>query len=397
MTDPQARILIGSSPVAAGNRHTYLIFERSDGSQTVVRGGPTRSPDGDPLVALADSAALGSDRFGDIKVSSSPYQSLYPAYQRATARGLEPVPVAEADPSDPSLKKDARGQPYLTVERGIDWPLPGEHHERRELWTGTDAELQVKLQAARQAGRQITDAGLEYSPLSNNCNNVSTALLKAIDVTPKLPVTEDGTAVSAPAFGEPLHQNIGPGGWRSGYRFDGKTWSSEEGQPIRPPVKPAADGSLDNAPPSRSGPSSSAQIEGSAANGSGLLDPSNPAHGLYLQAYAGVARLDAQYGRAPDLQSQQFAAALAVQSKADGLASIEQVLLNNDGTRAFAVDNADASAPWARRSAIDVLAAVQQPLDASNAALERLNTQASHQQQHLQATEVQAQSAPRMG
>ncbi len=57
----------------------------------------------------------------------------------------------------------------------------------------------------------------------------------------------------------------------------------------------------------------------------------------------------------------------------------------------------DASAPWARRSAIDVLAAVQQPLDASNAALELLNTQASHQQQHLQATEVQAQSAPRMG
>lgn len=314
-----------------------------------------------------------------------------------TERGLEVVPVAETDPSDPSLKKDARGRPFITQERGIDWPLPGEYHERRELWTGTDAELQLKLRDARKVGQQITDAGLEYSPLYNNCNNVSTTLLKAIHVKAELPRQQDGETVSAPAFGEPLHQNIGPAGSRSGYQFDGKTWTSDEdGRGILPPVKPAT-GQQDNAarPPPRSGSSSSAPLDDAAHSRRNLLDPANADHGLHLQAYAGVARLGAQFGRTPDLQSQQFAAALAVQSKADGLTSIEQVLLNDTGTHAFAVDNADASASWARRSAIEVLAAVQQPLDASSAQLVQLNAQSSLQQA-APAMDGRAPTAPRM-
>ncbi len=395
MSDHDAKILIGSSPVGGGKRHTYLIFEGSDGQQTIVRGGPMQDPDGDAMGAMLDSAVLGTERYGSIKVSSSPYQPTYKTYQRENGDVVENVPVAEANPSDPSLRRDKEGNPIISEQRGIDWPLQGETHERRVLWTGTDAQLQAKLGIALQVGQQITQAGLEYAPLSNNCNNVSTALLKAVGVTPGLPVMEDGTAVSAPAFGEPLHQNIGPAGWRSGYRFDGKTWMSEDGLVIPPPIKPKASGSPDNAapPPPGSGSSGSAQIDEPTRNSRNLLDPANADHGLYLQAYAGVAKLDARFGRTPDLQSQQLAAALAVQGKADGLTSIQQVLLNDDGTRAFAVDNADASAPWARRSSVEVMAALQQPLEESTARMGQANARAAEQRD---VDVVQAQAGPRV-
>lgn len=38
--DGQAKIIVGASVVAGDRRHLYLLFERIDGSQIVVRGGP---------------------------------------------------------------------------------------------------------------------------------------------------------------------------------------------------------------------------------------------------------------------------------------------------------------------------------------------------------------------
>jgi len=394
VSEGDAKIWIAASPLAAGQRHTYLIFEASDGNRTVVRGGPSSSPEGNPLAAMAGSTILGSDNYGDIQVRSSPYQAHFPAYRRYDANGgWEFVPVAEANPSDPAIER-VDGKLVVIQAKGIDWPAPGEHHERRVLWTGTDAELQAKLHAAREAGKQITNAGLEYSPLSNNCNNVSTTLLTAIGIKPELPTQTDGTPVSAPAFGEPLHQSIGPGGWRSGYQFDGRGWKGEDGRAIPPPVKGEATEPLDRQTPAPSRPgSSSAQSDAPSRERDGALHPSHPGHDLYLQAYAGVARLDEQFGRTPDGQSQRLAAALAAQGRADGLETIQQVLLNDTGTRAFAVDNADASAPWARRSAVEVVAALQQPAEESAARMGQANARATEQRD---VDVVQAQAGPRV-
>ena len=68
-----------------------------------------------------------------------------------------------------------------------------------------------------------------------------------------------------------------------------------------------------------------------------LIDPKNPDHSLYRQALAGVHKLDADLGRAPDQHSDQLAAGLVVAAKREGLTKIDIVMLSEDGSRAFAV------------------------------------------------------------
>lgn len=67
-----------------------------------------------------------------------------------------------------------------------------------------------------------------------------------------------------------------------------------------------------------------------------LADSKNPDHALYEQALAGVHRLDANMGRSPDEQSSQLAAGLVVAAKHEGMTKIDNVMLSEDGSRAFA-------------------------------------------------------------
>jgi hypothetical protein len=69
----------------------------------------------------------------------------------------------------------------------------------------------------------------------------------------------------------------------------------------------------------------------------GMDDPNHPGYDMYKQAYAGVAKLNAQHDVAPSERDKDFAAALAVQAKAQGLDRIDHVLLSPDGSKSFAV------------------------------------------------------------
>ncbi|WP_426700975.1 XVIPCD domain-containing protein [Rhodanobacter sp. Col0626] len=71
----------------------------------------------------------------------------------------------------------------------------------------------------------------------------------------------------------------------------------------------------------------------------GLEHASNPDHALYMQAQKAVHDLDARQGRTSDQHSNNLAAALTVAARRDGLDRIDQVALNDDGSRAFAVQN----------------------------------------------------------
>ena len=108
--------------------------------------------------------------------------------------------------------------------------------------------------------------------------------------------------------------------------------------------------------------------------------PDHQDHRLFLQARDGITRLDREHGREPDERSEQLAAALAVQSKAEGLQSISHVALSRDGSRVFAVDTPDIAAEWRKRAHVDVASGMQQPVEASNAQLRQVNEQLAQQQ-----------------
>jgi hypothetical protein len=77
--EKSARIIVGASEVAGDRRHLYLLFERSDGSRIVVRGGPDARSEGNDLANLAESTLLGSEKFGHLVVDAAPYVPPYEA------------------------------------------------------------------------------------------------------------------------------------------------------------------------------------------------------------------------------------------------------------------------------------------------------------------------------
>lgn len=343
MPDDQAKIIVGASPVAANHRHTYLIFETSDGRQTVVRGGPDAHAEGSQVGNLLDSTVFGSNDFGKIRVDSAPYvPPLDMAYKAEPDGNFVAVPIYQIDPNDKSIQRDAKGHLITDRHYAPDWPLPGETHERIIAWRGSDTELNKKLETALQVGQQINEAKLEYSPLYNNSNGVTSNVLKAIEVQQKLPVDKDENAVNAPDFGQPLYQNVGIVSHLSGYSLDGNRWKDQNGDRINPPKdgEPIVPIDLSEKESERSFfDSRSSSIENGKVHPKDppLINvPEHPDYPLFQQAQRGIYAVDEKLGRTPDLQSEQLAALLTVVAKQRGLTSIDHVRLSEDGSRAFA-------------------------------------------------------------
>lgn len=131
-------------------------------------------------------------------------------------------------------------------------------------------------------------------------------------------------------------------------------------------------------------PSSDAQVYAST-DMRDSLSPDNP---RFLKAYAEIASIEESRGRAPDAASERLAAVATVQSKVDGLDSIGSVVMNADATRAFITNTEDPSVLWAKRSTIDVAAAVATPVEASNAKLDQVNTSLAARSQGAEVQEV---------
>ena len=98
-----------------------------------------------------------------------------------------------------------------------------------------------------------------------------------------------------------------------------------------------------------------------------LANPKNPDHALYEQALAGVHKLDANLGRMPDQQSDQLAAGLVVAAKREGLSRVDNVMLSEDGSRAFAVQG-KLDSPLRQIAHVQTAEAVNTPIDKSSAA-----------------------------
>ncbi|WP_329743301.1 XVIPCD domain-containing protein [Dyella sp. A6] len=93
-----------------------------------------------------------------------------------------------------------------------------------------------------------------------------------------------------------------------------------------------------------------------------LIDAHHPDHGLFEQALAGVRRLDGEQGRATDGHSLNLAAALTVEAKREGLHRIDQVILNNDASRTFAIQYPNSLIETRKVATVDTMTAVQTPM-----------------------------------
>lgn len=97
-----------------------------------------------------------------------------------------------------------------------------------------------------------------------------------------------------------------------------------------------------------------------------LADITHPGNGMYLQSLDAVHRLDAQHGRPPDQRSNNLAAALAVAAHANGMSRVDQVVLSDDASRAFAIQG-DMASLIKRYTDVNVVQAVATPVAQSSA------------------------------
>lgn len=70
-----------------------------------------------------------------------------------------------------------------------------------------------------------------------------------------------------------------------------------------------------------------------------LSDKNYPGHALYLEAQKAVHELDRNMGRTSDKQSEHLAGASAAAAEKAGLQHIDKIVLTEDGSRAFAVQD----------------------------------------------------------
>ncbi|HEY9133208.1 MAG TPA: peptidoglycan-binding domain-containing protein [Dyella sp.] len=114
----------------------------------------------------------------------------------------------------------------------------------------------------------------------------------------------------------------------------------------------------------------------------GLNDATHPGHAIYRQALDAVHRLDAQQGRTSDQRSDNLAAALVVAAREHGMTRVDHVVLNDNASRAYAVQG-DLNSPFKQYADVNVATAVMTPVAQSSAAWERANPPQPAQNQHV--------------
>jgi len=91
----------------------------------------------------------------------------------------------------------------------------------------------------------------------------------------------------------------------------------------------------------------------------------HPDHALFQQARGAVHQLDASHQRTPDQRSENLAAALTVAARQNGMSQIHHVVLNDDASRAYAVEG-DLKSPFKRIAQVDTAQAMATPIEASS-------------------------------
>lgn len=134
-----------------------------------------------------------------------------------------------------------------------------------------------------------------------------------------------------------------------------------------------------------------APIPTPARNDSDIRRADHPGHELFTQAYREASAVDKQLGRKPDENTQKLAGALALAAARDGLKQINHVVLNDDGSKAYAVQG-ELNSPHKKYVEVSTHQAISTPLEQTSQSWTA--AVATHQQeaQAQQATQAQNQA-----
>ncbi|RAO75775.1 XVIPCD domain-containing protein [Dyella jiangningensis] len=123
-----------------------------------------------------------------------------------------------------------------------------------------------------------------------------------------------------------------------------------------------------------------------ATQKSRLDNEAHPDHALFRQTRSAVHQLDTSHQRAPDQRSDNLAAALTVAARQNGMSQVNHVVLNDDATRAYAVQG-DLKSPFKQIAQVDTAQAMATPIEKSSTTWE-------HQQTQWQTNQALARTPP---
>ncbi|MEX1828778.1 XVIPCD domain-containing protein [Luteibacter sp. CQ10] len=135
------------------------------------------------------------------------------------------------------------------------------------------------------------------------------------------------------------------------------------------------------------GPKTLASMRAQGKATPGLNSPDHAGNTIFNGATDATKRLDERHGRTPDEQSQRIAGAATVAAMKGGLDHIDHIVMNDDGSKGYAVQG-DLNSPLKKVAEFDVNTALATPLEKSSEAALQVQNQA-----HAQAPLQQQQQA----
>ena len=127
-----------------------------------------------------------------------------------------------------------------------------------------------------------------------------------------------------------------------------------------------------------------------------LDQPGHPDHALFEQARNAIHTLDSSPQRAPDQHSDNLAGALVVAARKAGLERIDQVVLSEDGSKAYAVQG-DIRSPFKRVAEVPTQEAANTPVEHSSAQWETVAMQKQQATPPNQQPNIQSGQTPYLG
>lgn len=124
-----------------------------------------------------------------------------------------------------------------------------------------------------------------------------------------------------------------------------------------------------------------------------LTEPNHPDNAMFQQALRGVHAVDASTGRQPDHMSQNLAGALTVEARRNGMNRIDHVEMNDDFSRAYAVQG-ETDSPFKRFAEVSTEVGIATSIERSSAQWQQAAQDTSRQALVNQTTSQQGPAEP---